>query len=50
MQENSIPFLGWEVLGFPGSSDSKESGCNAGDLGSIPELERSPGEGHGNPL
>ena len=37
-------------LGFPGSSDSKESGCNAGDLGSIPELERSPGEGHGNPL
>ena len=28
----------------------KESTCNAGDLGSIPGLERSPGEGHGNPL
>ena len=24
--------------------------CNAGDLGSIPGLERSPGEGNGNPL
>ena len=28
----------------------KESACNAGDLGSIPVLRRSPGEGHGNPL
>ena len=28
----------------------KESACNAGDLGSIPGLRRSPGEGHGNPL
>ena len=28
----------------------KESACNAGDLGSIPGLGRSPGEGHGNPL
>ena len=36
--------------GFPGGSDGKESACNAGDLGSIPGLERSPGEGHGNPL
>ena len=35
---------------FPGSSDSKESACNAGDAGSIPGLGRSPGEGHGNPL
>ena len=32
-------------LGFPGGSDSKESACNAGDPGSIPELGRSPGEG-----
>ena len=31
--------------GFPGGSDSKESACNAEDLGSIPRLERSPGEG-----
>ena len=36
--------------GFPGSSDSKESACNAGDTGLIPELGRSPGEGNDNPL
>ena len=38
------------VMGFPGSSDGKASVCNAGDLGSIPELGRSPGEGNGSPL
>jgi len=38
------------MRGFPGGSDSKESACNAGDLGSIPGLERSPGGGHDNPL
>ena len=32
---------------FPGGSDGKESPCNAGDPGSIPELERCPGEGNG---
>ena len=37
-------------MGFPGSSDSKESACSAGDLGSIRGLGRSPGGGHGNPL
>ena len=37
-------------MGFPGGSDSKESACNAGDLGLFPELGRSPGGGHGNPL
>ena len=36
--------------GFPCSSVSKESACNAGDLCSIPGLRRSPGEGNGNPL
>ena len=36
--------------GFPGGSDSKESDCNAGDLGSFPGSARSPGEGNGNPL
>ena len=36
--------------GFPGGSDSKESACNAGELGLIPGLGRSPGEGKGNPL
>ena len=37
-------------LPFPGGSDGKESACNAGDLGPIPGLERSPGEENGNPL
>ena len=37
-------------MGFPGGSDSKESTCNAGDLGSIPGLGRSPGGMHGNLL
>ena len=37
-------------LGFPGGSGDKESICNAGDLGSIPGLGRSPGEGNGYPL
>ena len=36
--------------GFPGSSVGKESTCNAGDLGLIPRLGRSPGEGNGYPL
>ena len=35
---------------FPSGSDDKESACNAGDLGSIPGLGRSPGEENGNPL
>ena len=34
----------------PGDSECKESACTAGDLGSLPELGRSPGEGHSNPL
>ena len=34
---------------FPGGSDGKESACNAGDLGLIPGLGKSPGEGNGNP-
>ena len=38
------------LLGFPSSSDSKESAYNAGDLGSNPKLGRSPGEGNGNPF
>ena len=36
--------------GFPGDSDGKASACNAEDLGSIPGLGRSPGEGNGTPL
>jgi len=38
------------MKGFPCGSGSKESACNAGDVGSIPALGRSPGEGKGYPL
>jgi len=34
-------------MGFPGGSDGKESACNEADLGLIPGLGRSPGEGKG---
>ena len=44
----------WCTLGaggrFPASSAGKESACNARDLGLIPGLGRSPGEGKGYPL
>ena len=36
--------------GFPGGSDGKESACNAGDLGSVPGLRRSPEEETSYPL
>ena len=36
--------------GFPWWLSGKKSSCNAGDMGSIPGLGRSPGEGNGNPL
>ena len=36
-------------VGFPGGSEVKASACNVGDLGSIPGLQRFPGEGNGNP-
>ena len=42
-----ILFLG---KGFPCGSAGKESSCNSGDLGLIPGLGRSPGEGKGYPL
>ena len=62
MQENPVGFLGREdplekreathssILGLPGGLAGKESACNAGDLGFIPGLGRSPGEGQGYPL
>ena len=37
-------------LSFPGGLEGKETACNAGDLGSIPGLGRSLGEGNGYPL
>ena len=47
---SGLSFLFWIVSteGFPGGSDGKECTCNAGDLGSIPGLGKSPGGGHGN--
>ena len=62
MQETPVRFLGQKIcwrrdrlptpvfLGFPCGSAGKESVCNAGDLGSIPELGKTPGEGKGYPL
>ena len=56
MQETPVQFLVWEdppekgFLGFPCGSTGKESACNAGDLGSVPGLGRSPGEGNSYPL
>ena len=38
------------MRGFPGGSVVKNPTANAGDVGLIPGLERSPGEGNGNPL
>ena len=38
------------IMSFPGGSDGKQSTCNAGDLGLIPVLGRSPGGEHGHQL
>ena len=51
--ENYLPnlrLLGFTPMGFADSSVGKESTCHAGDLGLIPELGRSHGEGIGYPL
>ena len=40
----------YSIVGFPGSSGVKNLPSNAGDVGSISGLGRSPGEGNGNPL
>ena len=50
--------IGWRTdglptpvfLGFLGGSAGKECACNVGDLGSVPGLGRSPGEGNSYPL
>ena len=39
--------MSWDIWGFPGGSDGKESACNAGAPGSILGSGRSPGEGNG---
>ena len=38
------------TAGFPGSLDSEEFACSAGDLSLIPQSGRSPGGGNGNPI
>ena len=63
IQETWVQSLGWEdplekgmathssiLEGFPGGSEGKASACNAGDLGWIPVLGRSSGEGNGYPF
>ena len=45
-----MSFKTFLCFGFPGCTEIKASACNVGDLGSIPELGRSPGERNGNPL
>ena len=45
-----LSFCYCHCSGFPCGSSGKESTHNAGDLGSIPRLGKSPGEGNGNPL
>ena len=45
-----LPALRLAAIFSPGGLNSKESASNAGDLGLIPELGRSPGEGNGYPL
>ena len=39
-----------QSMDFPGGLDSKKSACNVGDMGLIPGLGRSPGEGNDYPL
>ena len=46
----SIRSLSVCLSGFPGGSAGKEPTCNEGDLGPIPGLGRSPGEGNGYPF
>ena len=48
VEESSSSCNKWKKWGFPGGSRSKESACNAGDLGLIPGLGRSPVGVHGN--
>ena len=45
-----LSYLSGYNMGFPGGSDGKEPPCNVGDLGLIPGLQRSPGEGNGYPV
>ena len=50
LESKNITFLCYCSSVFPGGPSSRESTCNAGDLGSIPGWGGSPGEGKGKPL
>ena len=50
IESNMTERLSLSLWGFPSGSAGKESTCNVGDLGSIPGLGRSSGEGNGCPL
>ena len=51
LQGKCLSYMYWILLwGFPGGSDSKESACNMGDLGSFLGSGWYPGEGNGNTL
>ena len=50
MNLSSLEYKGTIRIAWLGGSEVKASACNVGDLGSIPGLGRSPGEGNGNPL
>ena len=50
MQTNTLCSTYIIFGGFPGGSVVRNPPVNAGDMGSIPGRERSPGEGNGNPL
>ena len=50
VSSDSSNVVNYIILDFLGGSDGKASVYNAGDLGSIPESGRFPGEGNGNPL
>ena len=45
-----LSYACWPFVGFPDGSVVKNPLANAGDMGSIPGLGRSPGKGNGNPL
>ena len=46
----SLLFTWGQTMGFPGGSEEKLSVCSVGELGSIPGLGRSHGEGNSSPL
>ena len=50
LTQNNLQSTTYLLPGFPGGSEVKNPPANAADVGLIPGLRRSPGEGNGNPL